>query len=316
MKVSVIVPIYNVEDYLARCLDSILNQTLKDIEIIAVDDGSTDRSGQIVDQYAAQYPSIVVCHKKNGGLSDARNYGMKFASGEFISFVDSDDYIDKTMLEKMYQKAMNHQLDIVVCDTMMQYSDHAFPLASNLHYTNDLVRAYIFAHPMACTRLVRKQIMDQFSFEQGIYYEDLNVTPTYVIATHKIGFIEEPLYHYVQREESIMNQQRFHDKLLDIFKVTAHVKAVFAQHDLLEEYNDEIEYLYLIHLMRSATLRFLQYEQTEDQLKHIKEIMKLEFPHWRDNPYFKQSNMKFKLVCHLADRSQYRLLRLLQHLQR
>lgn len=316
MKVSVIVPVYNVENYVGKCLDSLIKQSLQEIEILVVDDGSTDQSYDVVKKYADQHKNITVLQKQNGGLSDARNYGLRYAKGEFIAFIDSDDYIDETTLEKFYNKAVQEDLDIVVCDTIMQYEDHSYVLHSNLHYTTDPVRAYIFAHPMACTRFVRKTVMDQFDFEKGIFYEDLNVTPTYVTVSDKVGFLEEPLYYYVQRQASIMNQLKFSEKLLDIFRVLEHVKQVFQEKQLFEKYHDEIEYLYLIHLLRSATLRFLQYQDTEEVLKRIPLLIKKEFPNWKQNPYLKQSNIKFRLVCSLAYKEKYKALRVLTKFQK
>ena len=121
VKVSVIVPVYNVYDYLGKCLDSLVNQTLKDIEIIVVNDGSPDNSEEIIDIYKKKYKCIKAYKKENGGLSDARNYGIKRAQGEYIAFIDSDDYVDTQMLEKMYQKAKKDNLDIVVCDVYNVY---------------------------------------------------------------------------------------------------------------------------------------------------------------------------------------------------
>lgn len=316
VKVSVIVPVYNVENYIEKCLDSLLAQTIDEIEILAVDDGSKDTSGEIIDAYAAKYENITAFHKPNGGLSDARNFGLQYAIGEFIAFVDSDDYVDCDMLKKMVDKAILEDLDIVVCDTTIEYEHTAYPLASNLHYTDDKVKAYIFAHPMACTRLVRKTIMDQFQFEKGIFYEDLNVTPTYVLATKRIGFLEEPFYHYVQRDASIMNQREFSEKLLDIFTVLQHVKDAFANQKMEKQYHDELEYLYIIHLLRSATLRFLQYKNGTGYVKRINEIMNTYYPNWRQNIYFKRSNRKFRLVCWLAYKEHYSMLKGLMKLQK
>ena len=115
MKLSIIVPVYNVEPYLRRCIDSILAQTFTDFELILVDDGSPDNCPAICDEYAEKDPRIVVIHKQNGGLSDARNAGLDIARGEYIGFVDSDDYIDAEMYEKMYNAAIMHNSDIVSC---------------------------------------------------------------------------------------------------------------------------------------------------------------------------------------------------------
>ena len=112
MKISVIVPVYNVEKYLTKCVDSIMNQTYKDLEIILVDDGSTDNSGKICDEYVKKDKRFKVIHKKNGGLSDARNVGIKNSTGEYLSFIDSDDYIDNDMIECLYNACIKNNADI------------------------------------------------------------------------------------------------------------------------------------------------------------------------------------------------------------
>ena len=115
-KVSIIVPVWGVEKYISKCLESLVNQTLDDIEIILVNDGSPDNSQKIIDEYVKRYPQKVISYiKENGGQGSARNYGIKVATGEFISFVDSDDYIELNMVEKMYIKAKKDKSDIVIC---------------------------------------------------------------------------------------------------------------------------------------------------------------------------------------------------------
>ena len=124
IEVSVIVPVYNVERYLTQCLDSLVNQTLEAIEIIVVNDGTKDNSQSIIDQFQAQYPSkIRSFFKTNGGLGDARNFGMQKATGEYIGFVDSDDYVEHDMYQKMYDLAQRDNLDLVVCGLEYFYED-------------------------------------------------------------------------------------------------------------------------------------------------------------------------------------------------
>ena len=307
MKVSVIVPVYNVEKYLEKCLDSLVKQTLKDIEIIVVDDGSLDNSSKIIDKYSKKYKNVVGYKKKNGGLSDARNYGLKYARGEYISFVDSDDYIDSTMLEKMYDKAKNEKLDIVVCDTIEVYDDKQVLKRSNLNYSRDVIKNYIISPPMACSRIYKRELFDNVKFEKGIFYEDLNLTPSLVKYTDKIDFIEEGLYYYVQRSNSIMKQNKFSDKLLDIFKVLGNNKKY-----LYGDYPEEIEYLYISHLLRSASLRFVDYDNSYELVAKIVSTMKNYFPNYRNNIYYKKSSIKFKIVCFLAYFKQVKILKLLK----
>src|SRR5574344_1140045 len=123
-KVSVIVPVYNVEKYIEKCLDSLINQTLQDIEIIIVNDGSTDNCEKIKVNHMNKYKEKIKYYKKeNGGLSDARNYGMKYATGDYICFLDSDDYVNVTLYEKMYNKAIEENYDYVECDFIWKYED-------------------------------------------------------------------------------------------------------------------------------------------------------------------------------------------------
>ena len=306
-KVSIIVPVYNVEAYLEKCLDSLVNQTLKDIEIIVVNDGSPDNSQEIIDEYQKKYKQIKAYKKENGGLSDARNFGIKKATGDYIAFVDSDDYIDLKMLEKMYNYAKDNSLDIVVCDTINVYEKNEVLLKSNLHYANDTVKNYLISPPMACTRIYKRSLFDEYLFKKGIYYEDLELTPKLVTTTQKIGFLEEGLYYYLQRTGSIMKQTTFNNKLLDIFSV---LESNYIA--LSKKYPEEIEYMYITHLLRTATLRFLDYPDSRKYLNKINTEIKEKFPNWKKNKYYKKSSKKLQIICLLAFHRQIKLLKIIK----
>lgn len=308
MKVSVIVPVYNVEKYIKKCLDSLVNQTLDGVEIIVVNDGSPDNSQKIIGEYTKKYKNVKSYIKENGGLSDARNYGIKKATGEYISFVDSDDYIRNDMLEIMYNYAIKEDLDVVVCDSINVYDNGSeILIKSNNNYSDNDVRNYIISPPMACTRLFKKTIFDKIQFKKNIYYEDLEMTPKVVNITDKIGFVSEGLYYYVQRDGSIMKQNVFNKKLLNIFDVLKSNK------DLLEDkFPEEIEYMYITHLLRTASLRFLNYDNGKEYIYKIHNIMKEYFPKWKNNVYYKKSSFKLKLICILAYNKNILLLKLIK----
>ena len=308
MKVSVIVPVYNVEKYIKKCLDSLVNQTLNGVEIIVVNDGSPDNSQKIIDEYTKKYKNVKSYIKENGGLSDARNYGIKKATGEYISFVDSDDYIRNDMLEIMYNYAIKEDLDVVVCDSINVYDNGSeILIKSNNNYSDNDVRNYIISPPMACTRLFKKTIFDKIQFKKNIYYEDLEMTPKVVNITDKIGFVSEGLYYYVQRDGSIMKQNVYKKKLLNIFDVLKSNK------DLLEDkFSEEIEYMYSTHLLRTASLRFLNYDNGKEYIYKIHNIMKEYFPKWKNNVYYKKSSFKLKLICILAYNKNILLLKLIK----
>jgi len=308
IKVSVIVPVYNVYEYLEKCLDSLVNQSLKDIEIIVVNDGSPDNSQEIIDKYTKKYKNVKSYIKENGGLSDARNYGIKKANGEYLSFIDSDDYIDNTMLEKMYQKAKQENLDILVCNSINVYEDGTTTeIKSNLNYSSDTIKNYLNSAPMACTRIYKRYLFDKILFSKGIYYEDLELTPKLVNFTKKIDFLDEGLYFYLQRTGSIMKQKEFNNKLLDIFTVLESNKMA-----LYKDYPDEIEYMYITHLLRTATLRFLDYENGQELIEKIIKTMKENFPNWHKNKYYLKSSKKLKIICRLAYSHNIKILKIIK----
>lgn len=308
MKISVIVPVYNTEEYLRKCLDSIIMQTFKDYEIIIVDDGSQDNSAQIINEYVKKYSCIKAFKKENGGLSSARNYGIEKASGDYLLFVDSDDYIDKDMLKKMYDKAILENSDIVVSEFSYVYSNGKVVRShSNLDYSEYFNCKYLLTPPMAPIRLFKKSLFDNIKFKVQIYYEDLDLCPKMVLYTKKISFVNESLYFYLMRDSSIMHQKKFNNHLNDIYSV------LDSNYNLLyQEYPEEIEYMYIIHLLRTASLRFLDYKEGKAHLKEINKIMKERFPHWSRNKYFKLSNKKIKLICYLVYYRLYLLLKLIK----
>ena len=182
-------------------------------------------------------------------------------------------------------------------------------IKSNLGYSDDNVKNYIISPPMACVRLYRKFLFDGNFFKKGIFYEDLYFTPSLSLKTKKIGFVNEGLYYYIQRSGSIMKQATFNKKLLDIFEVLDYNKT-----KLEKKYPMEIEYIFITHLLRTATLRFLEYKNTKLYLLKIREIMKRDFPNWRKNIYYKKSSKKLKFICLLSYYRQYWLLGIVKKL--
>ncbi len=308
MKVSVIVPVYNVEKYLRKCLDSLVNQTMKDYEVILVNDGSTDSSQSIIDEYKQKYSCIKAFKKENGGMSSARNLGLQYATGEYIAFVDSDDYVEVFFLEKMYEKAKSDNSDVVICDYYALNEEEKRYIKCHMNYSPDEKIEYLISPPMVWSKLIKKEIMDQVKFTEGIYYEDLDICIRLFPFVNKISFVEEPLYdYYLQHSGSIMTQKTFNNHLLDIFTVLENSKKM-----LEENYLREIEYIYITHLLRTATLRFLDYPNTLEYLVRINSTMEKEFPNWRENDYYHKSSIKVKLICFLAIHRWYSILKLIK----
>lgn len=217
-KISVIVPIYKVEKYLRKCIESILCQTYTNLEIILVDDGSPDSCPQICDEYAKKDLRIKAIHKENGGLSSARNRGMEFVTGEFISFIDSDDYIHPQAYEKMLATLEKHSADMVICGMRYVNEDGSdfknvvsSPIVDEILDKdggfNKLAGQGYFYYVTAVNKLYKKSVFNTLRFPEGRIHEDEYLIHHIIDACNRIACIKEELYYYVQRSESIMNTQ-------------------------------------------------------------------------------------------------------------
>jgi glycosyltransferase involved in cell wall biosynthesis len=295
-KISIIVPVYNTEKYLKKCLDSLVNQSLKDIEIIIVNDGSTDNSQNIIDEYKNKYPKLIKSYiKENGGLSDARNFGYDKAKGEYIGFVDSDDYVDITMYEKLYQKAIDQQADIVECNFIWEYPNkEKVDIANNYEQTKDILTNI---RVMVCNKIFKKDIIDKANirFPLGLRYED--VLFTYMLIPHikKIAYINEPLLHYVQRNDSISNYQT--EKVRDIYIILNNVLNYYKKNNLYKKYIEELEYIYIRYILGSSFLRTIKVKNKDLRNNILDEgwsILNNQFPNWKKNKYLNNPGLKNK----------------------
>lgn len=213
-----IVPVYNVADYLDRCVESIIAQTYDDLEIILVDDGSLDNCPILCDEWAIQDKRIRVIHKSNGGLSDARNAGIEVATGDYLLFVDSDDYIESSMCEKLLTTAEDAQADIAVGNLYWEYNDHreigVMIQQNGTVVTRSCILEEYFlrcsvAMVVAWNKLIRRELFftkEQIRYPMGRLHEDEYTSYRLLYAANKTAFVTEPLYHYVQREGSIMSR--------------------------------------------------------------------------------------------------------------
>lgn len=211
--ISVIIPVYNVEKYIRECLNSVINQTYKNLEIILVDDGSQDKSGNICDEYKMKDDRIKVIHKQNGGLSDARNVGMKIAKGRYIQFIDSDDFIDKDMIEILYKIIIENDADISMCSNYILKENKRTSDSSGKMYIynriealreillDEKIRSY------AWNKLMKKELFTDIEFPKGKVFEDILTIPKIFEKSSKIVYLDIPKYYYRQREGSILNKQ-------------------------------------------------------------------------------------------------------------
>lgn len=211
--ISVIVPVYNVEQYLNRCVESIVNQTYRNIEIILVDDGSPDNCPAMCDAWSKKDHRVKVIHKKNGGLSDARNAGMTIATGELMGFVDSDDWIAPEMYQRLYENMRQNDSDISACGVQMVWEDETEPrmLTKSGSYvlnTEDAMRAIIqesWLKQPVWYKLYKAELIRDISFPVGKYHEDVFWSYQAVARARQVSVFDISCYHYRQRSGSIMS---------------------------------------------------------------------------------------------------------------
>lgn len=292
-KISVIVPVYNVEKYIEKCLDSLVNQTLKDIEIIIVNDGSKDNSDEIIKRYQEKYDNIIYLTKENGGLSDARNYGIPYAKGEYIAFLDSDDYVECNIYEKMYNNAKENNSDYVECDFIWEYPNKRII---------DIGEEYTGKHEMlqkvrvvAWNKLIKREIVQKtkIQFPKGYRYEDVEFTYKIIPYLNKTSKVKEPLIHYIQREDSISNVQN--ERTKEIFDVLEDVLVYYKQNGFFEEYKEELEYIYARFLFCSSLLRMVKIGDKKIKkqlLEQTYENVYKKFPNWKKNKILKNKSKK------------------------
>jgi glycosyltransferase involved in cell wall biosynthesis len=246
-KVSIIVPVYNVERYLRKCLDSLVNQSLSSIEIIIVNDGSTDGSEQIIKEFASSYTNIIHITQNNMGLSEARNTGVRYATGDYIAFLDSDDWVVNDAYKILYEKAIKNNDDIVCCGFYMAYddSDKLKKYSSSKEYISvaprEKTKIFKDVKVAAWDKIYRRTFFIESNavYPSGLWYEDTAVSVPLLLKASKVSVIKEPLVYYRQRPGSITKQALFNTKIFDVYNVYEQVvlQTLPLKKDLPNVYN-------------------------------------------------------------------------------
>lgn len=288
--VSIIIPVYNVEKYLKACVDSVLCQTLKDIEIILVDDGSTDNSGNICDTYIHD-PKVNVIHKKNGGLSDARNAGVAVARADYIGFVDSDDYIEKDMYELLYNNMIDYNADLSCCgifdvyanDTRLAYYSDKNKIETDAKEAIRLVMHGQYASVCAPNKLYKKSILCKHPFKVGKTSEDAHFIIPYLTDIAKAIFDMSPKYYYVHREGTITTKPYRKTDLSIIEAYTNNRNIIKEKYpDLLELAN--FRFYWALFYVIDKMIKTNSYGEENDYKDIVKRIKK-EYFHIVKNKY-------------------------------
>lgn len=311
-KVSVIVPFYNSEKYLSRCLDSLIKQTLKDIEIIMVNDGSIDTSESIVKGYMKD-SRVKLINKENGGQASARNLGLTVASSDYIIFIDSDDYVESFLCEKLYA-AILKGFDIVVSDYYIVDGDEKkYNKISSCQEGEISLKDYLLTAVCPWNKIYRKSFLldNNFRFPEGIIYEDYASIPTLVNYNPKVYYLPLAFVNYIHTEVSTMRSDEYKEKYENIFKAT----DFLYNHLCDSKYTLELEYLISYHFLYLGSLNFYRFDKYE-QLDKISDFMKNKFPRWSKNKYVKKMSFKEKVLMKLFYYKKYNIIKLIQKIKR
>ena len=278
-KISIIVPVYKVEKYLHKCIDSILAQTFKDFELILVDDGSPDNCGKICDEYAKRDNRIVVVHKENGGLSSARNAGLDIAIGDYIGFVDSDDYIELDMYDNLYKACIENEADISIIgvkevnekgDILYEY------LPTSLDFSELLKQSYDW------NKIFKKDLFinNNLFFKDNRCYEDIELIPKLIVKSRKIIGVNKLGYNYLKRASSITSSKD--EKILDNLWAYTQIKEYLVRENVdsyyYEEFKKGVRYFkdfYLNILAEYPTIFIIKYLKII--IKYFNEIDKITY---------------------------------------
>lgn len=276
VEISIIVPVYNLENVLLRCVHSILNQTFTHFELILVNDGSTDESGKLCDELARHDARIKVIHKKNGGVASSRNAGLNIAQGKFIGYVDNDDYINKHMFATLYDIAIKNESDIVVCDYVNVKEDEHVDIDAHVesaglhHFTNQeavdqiyIKRDATFVYPW--NKLYRRHLFTNIRYEEGNLYDDESVAHKLLYESKKTTYLQSTFYYYVTRKGSMVNSPFHVGKFGRIY-------ALKDREVFLRKKNER--YLHGKALIHYLEMFFWYYHVAETTLKDIDSELK------------------------------------------
>ena len=298
---SVIVPCYNGEKFIGRCLESLVNQTLQDIEIIVINDGSTDNSQDIIDSYANKYHNIKAYKIPNSGIADARNFGVSKVETPDCGFLDCDDYTDVTMFEKMYNKAIETNAQVVVSNFYWVKGKKKKLEKEGPYNTGKDMLIHLFAvlwNKIYDTAFVRST---NIRFPSGNRYEDAYFLYFLAPNIERLAFIDEAFVHYVQHENSITHNNN--EKVKNMITIFDNILNYYAHTNRYDEYHDELEYLHIKFFLGNSFLRSARIDDKQDRDYTIQlgwNMLNDEFPDWHHNHYLKElpglKNLYFRMV--------------------
>ena len=320
MRFSIVIPVYNVADYLRACVDSVLVNDCTDCEIILVDDGSTDGiCPALCDEIAGEHPDLIrVIHQENRGLGGARNTGLEAALGDYLFFVDSDDTIEPDSLAKLSAAIEKSGAEIVAFNLASDDgAGHLTPVKANCFRSDSVFclndhSEFLLSLPSAWSRVWKRELFIRTGvrYPSRVWYEDIRTSTKLFAAAQSVYTIDNSLYRYLQRPGSIMNSGSL-DRNREILDAFDDILNWFEGNGLAERYRNELTRLAVDHILLAASVRVARIDPKHYLLKEFAVYMDARFPGYQSNPYISQLSSLHKLLLKLIGMKQYGLIRLL-----
>ena len=319
-KLSIVIPVYNVENYLAKCLDSVIVPGLENYEVIVVNDGSTDGSGAIAADYAGRYPGLIrLIEQENSGLGAARNTGLEAARGEFVFFLDSDDWLREGAVPEMLEK-LEEDFDICIFG-MLSVTEAGVVLDDIRSCPKEGPVALkdfpglLLCPPSGCNKICRRSLfMDSgLRFPARVWYEDLRTMPKLYLMTDRIVADSRQWYVYLQRAGSIINSANL-QRNWELVEAIEDLSQYYKDKGVYETYRDEFTYIAFYNQFLVAPVRLCLADPKNPVLDQLVDNFLANYPDFRQNPYVKDAPKKYQLLYRLMERKQYWAVRFLMGL--
>lgn len=302
MLLSIIVPVYNAEEYLERCLQSVFTAVAMSkvsAEVILVDNGSTDNSVKVAKDFASKSPlriSVLQCPTK--GAAAVRNFGVPYAKGEYIWFVDADDTVAENSIKLLMEKARRERADIAMMGAMRVYNDGHSDYLSAIDSTKPDYKSRFVRYGAGPWQFLFKRswwVSNGFLFKEGIIHEDMEMISSLILYTNKFTFVDKPLYTYYQNNDSVLHKAKWDPHYLDIFPALTGLYTRFEKMGALEEYHDELEWFFIWNLLIDSAKDFKKFPEGKVGFKFSREMLKKYYPNWRKNKFLRQKPLKLRL---------------------
>ena len=318
MKLSIIIPVYNVEKYLAECLKSVLFYDNTDYDVIAVDDGSTDSSYKILEKYAHDFPNkLKVIRKNNGGLGSARNSGLACSNSEYVVFLDSDDFYSPNAVSEMLD-ICSEAFDICFFDFISITEDGKFiknlpgGKNPNSYFNLESRPEILFELPSGTNKIFRRKIFEETSvyFPDRAWFEDLRTTPKLYIYAEKMLYVDKQWYNYRQQSQSITHGSS-PDRNLEIIDAVKDIIEYYENKNLYLKYKNQLEYSFFYNMFLTSIDRVNLIDKKSIVQDKLSVFYLIKFADFKKNPYYKKTKYKYKFIVYLIYHRHYSLLNLI-----